>query len=669
MTMLKQFTQKTTGSRRPPSFTLSSFFKLLLVSLGLLASGKASAQTYCTSAGLSDIYYITSVVTTGGSTNINNTGTLYSTGGYGNYTAMNVSALQGASFNLSSTAYLFTYKWGVWVDWNNDGDFDDVNETAYTYTSSTGLAAITTTVTIPSGATAGSKRMRIVVLRDWVTDPLSPCGTNYTEAEDYTVNVIASNCSGAPNGGTTNAAAATVACNTTTNLSLTGNTSGTGISYQWQYNTGTTWVNFGTNAATQTSPAITQSTQFRCVVTCTNPGGSSANSTPVTVGVTPIPVNIGNDTTICPGVTYTLNAGNPGATYSWNTGATTQSINVNTAGIYSVLVTNALGCTGSDAITITPGVAPVNNLPAVTDLCAGETASLNAGNTGSTFLWTPGGATTQFINVTNGGTYSVAIKSVNGCIINSSTNVMIRPLPVAALGNDTSICDGDQITLNAGNPGYTYLWNTNATSQTIMVSDSGTYTVTITSPYNCVLVDNKHVAYLPSPRVEGFNFTPLFYEDLGKVRFEPLNPTHVNSYEWDFGDGSATSTQVNPLHIYTLAGDYNVTLKVYNGCGDFAISLPINVDLTGMITLGKDAAEVTLYPNPSKANITIDNRSSDIKMERVTVFNVLGSMVYDQKADHTAKHQLSVSHLASGMYTVRILTDKGFVIRKFEVLQ
>jgi PKD repeat protein len=671
--MLQKFTRKSlpaaSGKRTPANVLLSlKCFAVALAMLGL--ANTAAAQTYCASTGTSNIYYIIDFTTTGGTTNISNTGTNYATNGYGDYTAMAVTAAQGSTFSVASTAYLFTYKWGIWIDWNQDGDFDDTGESVYSYVASTGLISITTTITVPAAATAGSKRMRVKVLRDWVTDPLSPCGSNYTETEDYTVIVTSSSCNGAPNAGTANAAATTVACNATTSLSLTGNTAGTGITYQWQYNTSGTWINFGTNAATQTTPPITQSTQFRCRVTCTNPGGSTTNSAPVTVGVIPIPVNIGNDTTICPGITYTLNAGNPGAAYSWNTGATTQSITVNTAGSYSVLVTNAQGCTGSDAINITPGVAPVNNLPAVTNLCFGETASLNAGNTGSTFLWTPGNATTQFINVTAGGIYSVKIRSVHGCVINSSTNVTIRPLPVPSLGNDTSICEGAQITLNAGNPGYSYLWNTSATTQTIPVTDSGTYSVTITTPYNCVLTEAKHVAYLPSPRVEGFNFIPLFYEHLGKVQFSPLNPTNVYSYEWNFGDGSPVSTQVNPMHVYSTAGAYEVSLKVYNGCGDYEVKLPINVDLTtGIVTLGKDAADVALYPNPSNAYITIENKSSDLRMEQIMVFNMLGAVVHHETNIHPDKYRLSVDRLAAGIYTARILTNRGFVVRRFEVVR
>lgn len=391
---------------------------------------------------------------------------------------------------------------------------------------------------------------------------------------------------------------------------------------------------------------------------------------PVIATVKTIPVvSLGNDTTICPGISYTFNAANPGASYLWSSGETTQTITKNAAGPYSVAVTTN-GCTGKDTINISPAVVPVNNLPAITNLCAGDTAHLNAGNTGSAFVWTPGGATTQSVNVTAGGAQSVVIKSIHGCKITSATNVIIRPLPVASLAGDTSICQGAQITLNAGNPGYSYLWNTLETTQAIQVTDSGTYSVTTTTPYNCTLTEDQRVAFLASPTTEGFNFIPLFYEELGKVKFSPLNPRNVNTYEWNFGDGTPSVIQMNPTHTFAGTGEYIVTLKVYNGCGDFSISQPINVNLTtGIVTLDKNQGEVILYPNPSSAVMNIVNKSDAVKMESIRVFNTLGALVYEHKADHEKQHRFSVTGFAAGMYSVRILTDKGFVIRKFEVIK
>jgi hypothetical protein len=652
-----------------------AFYSFCLALALITTTGQSlEAQTYCIPTTYCSLDYVNSFSTTGGSTNITNSGTGCgnSTTGYSNYTTMIHTGTTGSLVNFSMT---INPTWSeavkIWVDWNNNGNLEETGELVFNPASTyPGGSTITGNFTIPAATTSGNKRMRIRLYYANTTYGSCLPEQNDGETEDYTINVLPNACSGAPNGGTTAAASTLVTCNTTTTLSLTGNTSGNGITYQWQYNTTGVWVNFGTNTATQTTPPVVQGTQFRCQVTCTNPGGSSATSAPVTISVIPQTVALGNDTTICPGISYTFNAGNPGASYSWSTGATTQSITTNAAGTYSVTVTYPNGCTGADAITIAPGVVPVNNLPAITNLCAGETATLNAGNTGSTYKWTPGNATTQTINAATPGNYTVAVKSNTGCIINSTTNLIIRPLPVAALGNDTSICDGDQIILSAGNPGYAYNWSTGATTQTINITDSGTYSVVITTPYDCTLEEDKHIAFLPSPRVEGFNFIPLFYEELGKVKFSPLSPTNVNSYLWDFGDGTNTSTQVNPEHSYTSGGNYIVTLSVFNGCGNYEISLPINVDITtGIVKLDNTKADVALYPNPSKDYIIIENKSDDLNMQQVSIFNALGASVYMHQADNGKSHKLNVSGLASGIYSIRILTDKGFVIRKMEVIK
>ncbi|WP_162902734.1 T9SS type A sorting domain-containing protein [Taibaiella koreensis] len=55
-------------------------------------------------------------------------------------------------------------------------------------------------------------------------------------------------------------------------------------------------------------------------------------------------------------------------------------------------------------------------------------------------------------------------------------------------------------------------------------------------------------------------------------------------------------------------------------------------------------------------------------MAQGTAFNTLGAMIDDRKAAGSRQHQLPVSGMAAGLYTIRISTDKGFVIRKLEVL-
>ena len=287
------------------------------------------------------------------------------------------------------------------------------------------------------------------------------------------------------------------------------------------------------------------------------------------------------------------------------------------------------------------------------------------------YLWTPRGATTQSINVNAQGNYSVNIKSIHGCIITGNTFLKIRPLPVSNLGNDTLICESATILLNAGNAGYNFSWNTGSNSQTINVMDSGTYIVTVTTPYNCVNIDDIHIGFLPSPRIEGFNFVPKFYDAIGKIDFSPLNPTNVSSYEWNFGDGSPTVTQMNPSHTYTSSGEFTVFLKVINDCTDYTVSQKINVGLpvTGVNAVNKNGLSLNVYPNPSRDLLRINNGGADYKLEDVWVYNTFGAVVYHGKADSVVETQLPVASFANGIYTLKVLTNKGYVNQQFQVIK
>src|SRR5690606_15455374 len=132
------------------------------------------------------------------------------------------------------------------------------------------------------------------------------------------------------------------------------------------------------------------------------------------------------------------------------------------------------------------------------------------------------------------------------------------------------------------------------------------YQVVVTSPYNCVQTDELHIEHFPAPYVEGFNFIPMFYDNLGVLFFEPLNPVHYTSVEWDFGDGSPTTTEENPQHIYTSEGNYLVSLTVFNDCGAYTTTQALNVDLpTGIGSVHSPDARLDLYPNPSKSIINV----------------------------------------------------------------
>jgi hypothetical protein len=147
---------------------------------------------YCTPSSTNNATYITNLTTTNGVANISNSSG-YTTGGYANYSSQFVSQSAGNTVNYS-LGFIAAggVGVGIWIDWNNDGDFIDAGENIYNSAGYLYTSPITGTITVPGGQALGDYRMRIVT-DYWATSP-SPCTLSPTgprgEAEDYTFKVV-----------------------------------------------------------------------------------------------------------------------------------------------------------------------------------------------------------------------------------------------------------------------------------------------------------------------------------------------------------------------------------------------------------------------------------------------------------------------------------------------
>ncbi len=432
--------------------------------------------------------------------------------------------------------------------------------------------------------------------------------------------------------------------------SLTLDAGNAGATYLWS--TGATSQSISVTAAGSYSVAVT------------NAGGCTGYDT-INVSTNPLPVvALGNDTTFCAGGSLTLDAGNAGASYLWSTGATTQTISVNASGTYSVTVTTAGGCIGRDTMNVTVNPLPVVALGNDTTICGGGSLTLDAGNAGATYLWS-NGATTQSTTITTAGTYSVAVTNAAGCTASDTIDVTTAAAPVVALGNDTTYCGSAGpvllITLDAGNPGATYLWSTGATTQSISVSTSGSYSVTVTNAAGCTGRDTINVTVNPLPVAGTINITnqsPTF-------TFAATGSANVTTHIWRFGDG-ATATTANPTHTYTANGTYTVTHVVTNSCGSDSVIASVQVTNVGVNTVSLDG-QVSLYPNPAADFVTVENTAAQA-MKTIRILDVAGSLVSEVKATGSKTQRLDVSSLASGTYLVRIELEGGAVaLRKLQV--
>ena len=150
---------------------------------------KPSYSSGCSQVALRDFSF-----TGDAGTSITNNTSGCSAGAYGDFTNLNADVTAGSSYNfegstLAGTCFgtFFPAFITVWVDWNQDGDFDEADERMLMGNDKLN-PCFSGSFTVPATALTGSARMRVVI--DFNVAPGDPCGNySFGETEDYTLNV------------------------------------------------------------------------------------------------------------------------------------------------------------------------------------------------------------------------------------------------------------------------------------------------------------------------------------------------------------------------------------------------------------------------------------------------------------------------------------------------
>ncbi|WP_233259742.1 gliding motility-associated C-terminal domain-containing protein [Chitinophaga sp. S165] len=258
-------------------------------------------------------------------------------------------------------------------------------------------------------------------------------------------------------------------------------------------------------------------------------------------------VDLGADVAICQGSSVTLDAGIDNAAYTirWSTGASTQTIDVTTAGTYTVTVSNGI-CTTTDAINVTVNMPPVVDIQDAA-ICMGETTTLNAYVQGATYVWSTG-ETTASIDVTTSGTYSVDV-TLKGCTTHDEATVTVGTPPVITVTDDSEICPDETLMLTVDPDGGNVAWSTGETTNSIVVTKAGNYEVTVTRD-GCKVTDMVTVTERPDLDI-----------DLGPDREfctggrVVVDATHPDAISYLWNDGETT-----PIREIVMPGKYVVSV-------------------------------------------------------------------------------------------------------------
>lgn len=247
---------------------------------------------------------------------------------------------------------------------------------------------------------------------------------------------------------------------------------------------------------------------------------------------------------LCDGnISITLSGGTPTYTPQWSTGVTgTTSINGLCAGIYSVIVTDAAGCSAVKNYTLTtvPTIAfssPDLNNPQCHDDCNGSLTVIPVGGTMPyTFSWTPTNVNSATTNSLCAGNYSIIVTDANGCAA-SDTYSLINPptLSLTAVVTDAScntVSDGAiDITVTGGSAPINYNWTPgNIGTEDLTNVFAGPYTITATDNFGCVIDSNLVINSTITVIALAGNDT-VFCQN-GTLLLDGSNSSGGITYEW-----------------------------------------------------------------------------------------------------------------------------------------
>ena len=254
-------------------------------------------------------------------------------------------------------------------------------------------------------------------------------------------------------------------------------------------------------------------------------------------------------------------------TYLWSpTGPPAQTAPTATAlcaGSYTVVVTDALGCSNSGTVTFLNPPATTLTITKTNETCFGQcngTASVTAtGGTGAhTYQWLPGGQTTPNISGLCGGTYTINVSDANGCIVSQTVQIISAVnLTATFTAVNPTTCGGTNgsitATVSGGSPGYTYTWTPGASTVNPIVNiGAGSYNLSIKDAAGCT---QTVIATLSNPTGPTVTVTSSSITCFGLCN----------------GTGTATAIGVAPLTYSWSAGGTPTNSVVTGLCAGTAV--------------------------------------------------------------------------------------------------
>jgi subtilisin-like proprotein convertase family protein len=339
--------------------------------------------------------------------------------------------------------------------------------------------------------------------------------------------------------------------------------------------------------------------------------------------------------------------------YSWSNGSVMQDISTLTAGVYSVDITDAFGCTVTQSFTVLNDVSNCSQycyLDAVVNSIVNETCGNGAGSIDLsvvdatqpyTVSWNTG-ATTEDLSNLAAGTYTITINDANQCELIESFTVTNNTSGLAV--SSSSISDENcgngmgaiDISISGGTLPYGYAWSNGPSTEDISGLSSGNYTVTVTDGNSCSFTQSFTIAN----NTGSLSYTTVVTNeycdnDNGNINLTVTGASGTLTYVWSNG---ATSQDINGLD----AGNFTCTITDQTGCQL----------ITGNISVMNSPGSLQILTT----NIT--NEACDDDMGAIDIGLLGGAIPYSYAWSNSAITE-DISGLSAGNYSCTITDDNG----------
>ncbi len=335
----------------------------------------------------------------------------------------------------------------------------------------------------------------------------------------------------------------------------------------------------------------------------------------LTLNVNPI-FNTELTATICQGQVYTEN-----------------NFNVSEAGVYTQTLTAVNGC--DSIVTLTLNVNPIFNTELTATICEGQVYTENN------------------FNISEAGVYTQTLTSVNGC--DSIVTLTLNILPSYNTNLTATICQGSELNISGFN-----------------VTEGGVYTQNLTSVNGCDSIVTLTVTELPTVHTDltlticegsSLNFSGFNISEAGIYTQTHTSVNGCDSIvtltvtEYPTFDTTINAT-INTEETYaefgfneSEAGTYVQNLQSINGC-DSTITLVLSVNSS---LLDIEETEISLYPNPTKSEITFSQA-----IEKVEVIDLTGKAILTFSNAKT----INIESLPAGAYYLRLTNEEKTSMQK-----